>query len=66
MRDGHNEWSNLLQNQLEKGIRIGKLKDGDKNWDTPCQNCDALPTVFPVDLCGPCCFGETETANGNW
>jgi hypothetical protein len=49
-----------------KAARIKTLKDGDKNWDTPCQNCDALPTVYPFDLCGPCCFGEAETAGGNW
>lgn len=42
------------------------LKDGDKDWDTPCQNCGQTPTVHPTGLCGPCCFGEAETAGGNW
>lgn len=37
-----------------------------KNWGTPCQVCDALPTVMDTGLCGPCCFGEAETAGGNW
>jgi len=43
-----------------------KLKNGDKDWKTPCQNCEQVPTVHPVALCGPCCFGEAETAGGNW
>lgn len=43
-----------------------KLKNGDKDWATPCMNCEALPTVHPVQLCGPCCWGEAETAGGNW
>lgn len=42
------------------------VKGGDPDWSTKCENCDAVPTVHPVKLCGPCCFGEAETANGNW
>ena len=42
------------------------LEDGDKDFDTPCQNCDEKPTVHPTALCGPCCFGEAETYGGNW
>jgi hypothetical protein len=37
-----------------------------KNYDAKCINCDAKPTVGDTELCGPCCFGEAETANGNW
>lgn len=43
-----------------------KLKNGDKDWTTPCMNCGEVPTVHPTQLCGPCCFGEAETAGGNW
>lgn len=42
------------------------LKDGEQDWTTPCENCGQLPTVHPVGLCGPCCFGEADTAGGNW
>ncbi len=66
MREGHNPWSDRLADEFEKGKRIGALKDGDKDYDTPCGNCDAVPTVHPFQLCGPCCFGEAETINGNW
>lgn len=43
-----------------------QLKDGDKDWDVGCQVCGQKPTVHPTELCGPCCFGEAETAGGNW
>jgi hypothetical protein len=43
-----------------------KLKNGDKDWTSPCLNCDAVPTMHPTKLCGPCCTGEAETAGGNW
>jgi len=36
------------------------------NWDIPCMNCDSTPTVGDTELCGPCCFGEADTAGGNW
>lgn len=32
-----------------------------------CEGC-GMETVLveEVGLCGPCCFGEAETLNGNW
>ena len=42
------------------------LQDGDKDWSRKCENCEEVPTVHPTGLCGPCCFGEAETAGGNW
>lgn len=52
--------------QLENAEIRGKLKDGDKDYTTECMVCGAAPTVHPTELCGPCCFGEAETINGNW
>lgn len=37
-----------------------------KNWNWKCQNCESVPTVGDTGLCGPCCFGEASTINGNW
>ncbi len=54
------------QAQRRRAKRANALQNGDKDWDTPCQNCGQLPTVHPTALCGPCCFGEAETAGGNW
>ncbi len=42
------------------------LQDGDKNYRKKSDICGALPTVHPTGLCGPCCFGEADTAEGNW
>lgn len=36
------------------------------DWEHGCDNCGATPTVPCVGLCGPCTWGEAETAGGNW
>jgi hypothetical protein len=50
----------------QKAVDSPKGKAFRKNWSAKCMNCDQKPTVGDTDLCGPCCFGEAETANGNW
>lgn len=47
-------------------VKEPKMQDGDKDWLHECDNCGAVPTVYPTGLCGPCCFGEANTAGGNW
>lgn len=42
------------------------VADGGKNWRVACDICGQKPTVHPTGLCGPCCFGEADTAGGNW
>ena len=39
---------------------------GRPDWGHRCQVCDATPVVPITGMCGPCSFGEAETANGNW
>lgn len=36
------------------------------NHAVRCMNCGATPTVGILELCGPCVFGEADTAGGNW
>lgn len=36
------------------------------DWDEPCELCGAVPTLPITAMCGPCTFGEAETAGGNW
>jgi len=36
------------------------------NWEGKCELCGDGPTVGDTGLCGPCCFGEADTAGGNW
>ena len=31
-----------------------------------CNTCEASPVVNATGLCGPCQWGESETAGGNW
>jgi hypothetical protein len=41
-------------------------KDMEPDWITPCEICGEVPTVPATGMCGPCTFGEAETAGGNW
>lgn len=36
------------------------------DWSKNCKNCGATPVVPLFGLCGPCTFGEADTAGGNW
>ncbi len=36
------------------------------DWDAQCCVCGACPTVTATDLCGPCTWGESDTAYGGW
>jgi ribosomal protein L37E len=36
------------------------------NWKKACESCGAKPTHPSTDMCGPCTFGEADTAGGNW
>lgn len=51
--------------QLEPKSETVSNEDS-KNWEVACCNCGEKPTVCETELCGPCCFGEADTAGGNW
>jgi hypothetical protein len=56
---------------MDKRDKKGKSKkqsdsETAPDWVTPCTNCGAVPTVPATGMCGPCTFGESDTANGNW
>jgi hypothetical protein len=40
--------------------------DTEPDWSVPCEVCGSVPTMPATGLCGPCTFGESETAGGNW
>ena len=54
---------------LEKQMRANDKKTAKEPGKCfgECESC-GMETVLvePVDLCGPCCFGEADTINGNW
>ena len=37
-----------------------------KVWDKTCSTCGDVPVVRATGLCGPCTFGESDTAGGEW
>ncbi len=40
--------------------------DTEPDWTGSCESCGASPIVPVTGLCGPCTWGEAETAGGNW
>jgi hypothetical protein len=36
------------------------------DWTGKCEACGASPIVPETGMCGPCTFGEAETAGGDW
>ncbi len=36
------------------------------DWTKECEVCGQTPIVPLTGLCGPCTFGEADTAGGNW
>lgn len=54
-----------LEKQLEQINRL-RAKEKGKSFGE-CESCSQKTClVEEVGLCGPCCFGEAETINGNW
>jgi hypothetical protein len=41
-------------------------RDLKPNWTGECENCGASPIVPATGMCGPCTFGQADTAGGNW
>jgi hypothetical protein len=40
--------------------------DNAPDWSRTCEVCGARPVVPSTGMCGPCTFGEADTAEGNW
>ncbi len=40
--------------------------ESDPDWTGKCENCGESPILPSTGMCGPCTFGEAETAGGNW
>ncbi|MEM9388329.1 MAG: hypothetical protein AAGA68_24975 [Pseudomonadota bacterium] len=36
------------------------------DWSGQCENCGQSPIVPLTGMCGPCTFGEADTAGGEW
>lgn len=49
-----------------KKSKSATTPDAEPDWTGKCENCGESPIVPATGLCGPCTFGEAETAGGNW
>jgi ribosomal protein S14 len=60
-----NNFMEELEKELKK-LELERSKEKGKCFGE-CESC-GVETVLvqEVGLCGPCCFGEAETINGNW
>lgn len=47
-------------------VRKEEVPDTAPDWGGTCENCGSSPIVPLTGLCGPCTFGEADTAGGNW
>ena len=50
----------------QQSKKSDKPKDTDPDWTKKCIICGATPILPVTEMCGPCTFGEADTANGNW
>ena len=60
---------NLLDRRQERksaGAKKPDSKATEPDWKKSCFVCGEKPTVPCTGMCGPCTFGEAETAGGNW
>lgn len=59
------------KNKAGKGL--GRKPDAEPDettsepdWGGRCEVCGASPIAPETGMCGPCSFGEADTAGGNW
>jgi hypothetical protein len=58
----------LAQHKRDKAAREEQKKKAEMepDWSGECENCGASPIVPTTGMCGPCTFGDADTADGNW
>jgi len=54
------------QKRTEKGKEIAQDKEVEPDWDHECEVCGQRPILPVSGMCGPCTFGDAETAGGDW
>lgn len=51
---------------LGKDLNEVTPQDTEPDWESECEVCGARPVLPVTGMCGPCTFGEADTAGGNW
>lgn len=68
--DCKRRFATLVDLQNHQRAKHRKLRHTDPDttpdWNRECSNCGDSPIVPITGLCGPCTFGEADTAGGNW
>jgi len=60
-RDLHDK----MQQEMQAGPDPGD-EQVQPDWTKKCEVCGETPIVPLTGMCGPCTFGEADTAGGNW
>jgi hypothetical protein len=55
-----------IKTKAQKPVKEMTDEEAFEKVDAECEVCGASPIVAATGLCGPCTFGEAETAGGNW
>lgn len=65
--DAHDEAAAAMRklNHRATGRKEDRL-DAEPDYSGSCEVCGESPIVPATGMCGPCTFGEADTAGGNW
>lgn len=68
-----------MQGMMQKMLNMSDNKDTkqkiksikgppntEPDWNGKCDVCGDSPILPATGMCGPCTFGEADTAGGNW
>ena len=65
--DSEEVYAELMEGARQDGGKAnGDRPDTTPDWSGKCETCNTSPIVPTTGLCGPCTFGEADTAGGNW
>lgn len=59
------EWNRKRVGATQEKPTFPKIQT-EPDWFGRCENCGASPILPATGMCGPCTFGEADTADGNW
>ena len=46
--------------------RLPSAEETEPDWTRKCEVCGEVPIMPATGMCGPCTFGDADTAGGNW
>lgn len=58
---------NVAQSGMNLLLHMDRIgQDQAPDWTRECGLCGESPVVPITSMCGPCTFGDADTAGGNW